>query len=250
MVLALTDSLPQPRHLQGTTRHYQRLVSQTTLLRILQGQKGQRVRIVILCLGRIIATNEFPAHGSCSRPARAALVVHATCQCRTPLATISACYNMTALTHKPARGHKKNNCVQQDYLLCSTVLVFRLSSPVSRLPSRLASARLMGRSSYFQNPPHSLAISNGRRWGFDGPVQRTGARAGSVQRSRKTHSAVHARGSTGPSSVVGRTSVLDPALWEDGVLRELPAGAPASDSRQSAPSPSGPAAAGRALGRD
>lgn len=36
--------------LQGATRHYQRLVSQTTLLRILQGQKGQRVRIVILYL--------------------------------------------------------------------------------------------------------------------------------------------------------------------------------------------------------
>lgn len=89
-------------------------------------------------------------------------------------------------------------------------------------------------------PPHSLAISNGRRWAFDGPVQRTGARAGSVQRSRETHSAANARGSTGLSSVVGRTSVLDPALWEDGVLRELPAGAPASDSRQSATRPSGP----------
>lgn len=34
--------------------------------------------------------------------------------------------------------------------------------------SRLASARLMGRSSYFQSPP-TLGISNGRRWGFDGP---------------------------------------------------------------------------------
>ncbi|KAH8123230.1 hypothetical protein LI328DRAFT_135555 [Trichoderma asperelloides] len=68
-------------------------------------------------------------------------------------------------------------------------------------------------------PPHPLGISNGRRWGFDGPVQRTGARAGSssVCRQPGKHSGVNARGSTGPWSVVGRASVSGPALWEDGV---------------------------------
>jgi hypothetical protein len=61
------------------------------------------------------------------------------------------------------------------------------------------------------------------------------------------HSAVHARGSTGPSSCGWADQGIDPALWEDGVLRELPAGAPASDSRQSAPS--GPSPSGPSSGR-
>lgn len=140
---------------------------------------------------------------------------------------------MTTLTHKLARGHPNQLRAARlrSALLCSSF--------VARLPSRLASAT-HGAKLLFPKPPHSLAISNGRRWGSDGPVQRTGACAGSAQRSRETHSAVNARGSTGPSSVVGRTSAFDPALWEDGVLRELPAGAPTSNSRQSAPSPSGP----------
>jgi hypothetical protein len=70
--------------LQGATGHYQRLVSQTTLLRILQGQKGQMVRIVILCLEKIITTRLLIASprilGQASEGGSAA-VAHATCRC-------------------------------------------------------------------------------------------------------------------------------------------------------------------------
>ncbi|EHK43501.1 hypothetical protein TRIATDRAFT_276863 [Trichoderma atroviride IMI 206040] len=164
MVLALTDSLPQP----GTTEHYKALQRTTSAwLPWIQRQASKG--------------------GSC---------------CTRHLSVQDAsCYHLRLLQYDKidaqtgTRPHKTAACSNLS---------------VSRLPSRLASARLMGRSSYFQNPPHSLAISNGRRWGFDGPVQRTGARAGSVQRCRETH-AVNARGSTGPSSVVGRNQRLRPS---------------------------------------
>lgn len=47
---------------------------------------------------------------------------------------------------------------------------------------------------------------------------------------------------------LGGPTFSGPALWEDGVLRELPAGAPAIDSRQSAPSPSGPSSGRSSFG--
>jgi hypothetical protein len=148
------DRLPaSARHykaLQGTTRHYRALQGTTSAWLV-------RQRYSVFCKGRKGRGSESSSFAwekpsrlallMNSQPTDPALVVHATCQCRTPLATISASYSMTALTmHKLARGHTRRlRAARLSALLCS--------SSVSLVPSRLASARLMGRSSYFQNLP-------------------------------------------------------------------------------------------------
>lgn len=137
----------------------------------------------------------------------------------------------------------------------STGVSSRLSSCAALLVSRLVSqARDSWPSSYFQIPsPHSLAISNGRRWGFDGPVQRTGARAGSVQCSASQGNTqcrqctrVHGAAVCGWADQRFRAQLSGRMVCYGSCQREHQPLTPVNPH----PARRVPAAAGRALGRD
>ncbi|TFA99274.1 hypothetical protein CCMA1212_008972 [Trichoderma ghanense] len=113
-------------------------------------------------------------------------------------------------------------------------------------------------SSSLHSPYELAAISNGRRWGAPRVSSAPEPGAGSVEflpqvhkRAAGKHGANDAGGSR-PWAVVGRAERLRPSSL-GGWCAEACNGScqrehQSIDSRQSAPSPSGPAAAGRALG--